>query len=310
MDLLDDILATLDLKGVLYFRTDFSPPWAVTVPDHEQAARFHLLVRGGCHARFPSGASVDLSPGDLLLIPGGRSHVLADRAESADVAPPLETVMQASGYNGEGVFAVGECDEHAATQMICGHFNFRPGADHPILRALPEYLLTTSVTRAREPWLDEMLRLVARRMFSEGFGSRSTVTRLSEVVFVELLRVGIDGNEEIRCALDAFRDEQIGRALELIHARPAEAWTVDGLARAVGMSRSRFAERFSQLMGMGPMAYLAEWRLQKSLSLLGGSRASIAQVALETGYRSAAAFTRAFSGRFGQPPKEYRRLQA
>lgn len=304
-DVLDDILDTLGLQGALYFCTDFNPPWAVTVPELERAARFHLVIQGHCHVRFPSGQAVNLGPGDLILIPAGKSHVLAD---SADRTPaPLERVMQEAGYDGRGVFAVGPGDSASATQMICGHFTFRTGADHLILRNLPEFLVTTAAMRAREPWLDELLRLVAHRMFAGEFGSVATVTRLSEIVFIELLRVAADHNPGLRSMLETFGDRQIGRALELIHHNPEHPWTVASLAREVAMSRSRFADRFSELLGMGPMAYLADWRLQKALSLLDDSRCSVQQVAHRTGYRSPAAFTRAFAHKFGIPPSEYRR---
>jgi len=305
MDILNDILDTLDLKGVLYFRTDFSPPWAVSVPDHGAAARFHLVVQGRCHVAFESGAAVTLNPGDLILIPRGRAHVLAD--DKGREAASLETVMARVGYDGQGVFVIGDGDPDASTQMVCGHFTFRRGADHPLLTALPDYFTASAAMRARQPWLDEMLRLVARRMFSGEIGSEAAVTRLSEIVFIELLRLGFGQDPGLQVLLDAFTDHQIGRALRLIHADPAHGWTVEALAREVGMSRSRFAERFSGLIGSGPMAYLADWRLQKALSLLEDSRLSVQQIAVRTGYQSPAAFTRAFTGRFGSPPTEYRR---
>ena len=308
MDVLDDILDTLDLKGIVYFRTDFSPPWAVTVPDLGQAARFHLVVQGGCHVDFASGDSVDLGPGDIVLIPRGRSHVLADRPGRD--APPLETVLESAGFDGHGVFVVGDSDPRASTQMICGHFGFRGGADHPLLRALPEYIVTTNAARARQPWLDEVLRMVAQRVFSDDVGSTTAVTRLSEIVFIELLRLGISQSDELKSLLEAFSDPQIGRALELIHRKPAHPWTVESLASEVAMSRSRFAERFKDLVGYGPMTYLSDWRLQKALALLDASRSSVKQVATQTGYQSPAAFSRAFSGRFGLTPSDYRRNPA
>jgi len=305
MDVLDDVLDTLDLKGALYFRTDFSPPWAVTVPDLGQAARFHLVVQGRCHVTCPDGIAVDLGPGDLVLIPRGRTHVLAD-GEWRE-APPLETVLRDAGYDGEGVLVVGEGDSGAATQMICGHLSFRENADHPILRALPDCIVITAAMRAREPWLDEMLRLAARRLFSGEIGSEAAVTRLSEIVFIELLRAGIEQSPGLKAVIEALHDRQVGRALQLIHATPSAPWTVERLATEVGMSRSRFAERFSALVGTGPMAYVADWRLQKALALLGDSRCSVQQVAARTGYQSPAAFTRAFAGKFGVAPTEYRR---
>lgn len=308
MDILDDILDTLNLKGVLYFRADFSNRWAVTVPDLEQAARFHLVVQGTTHVQFADGDAVTLGPGDLVLIPRGRSHILADQACKS--APALETVLADANYDGRGVLVVGEGDKDASTQLVCGHLVFRPGADHPLLRALPDYLVTTASMRAREPWLDEMLRVLVRRAFSGEMGSAASVTRLSEIVFIELLRVGVEQSPQLASVLEAFRDNQIGKALQVIHAAPAETWTVDRLASEVGMSRSRFAERFSHLMGTSPMAYLSDWRLQKALSLLEGSQCSVQEVASRSGYQSSAAFSRAFSGKFGVAPSAYRRARA
>lgn len=305
MDVLDDILATLDLKGALYFRTDCSPPWAVQVPELRQAARFHLVVQGRLHVGFPSGAAVELGPGDLVLVPGGRAHVLADGPGRE--APPLETVLARAGYDGRGVVVLGDGDPAASTQMICGHYSFREGADHPLLRALPEHVVITAAMRSANAFLDDMLRLVARRMFADRIGSAAVVTRLSEVVFIELLRVGLGQTPAALSLLSAFRDRHVGRALELIHAAPERPWTVERLAHEVGMSRSRFADRFQALTGTAPMGYLATWRLQKALALLEEGRRSVQQVAQATGYRSAAAFTRAFGTRFGVAPTAWRR---
>ena len=305
MDVLDDILNTLDLRGALYFRTDFSGPWAVTVPDYEQAARFHLVIQGSCNVTFSDGRDVTLTPGDIVLIPRGRKHILSDRPGRN--APPLEQVLEKAGYKNEGVLVVGNKDEYASTQMVCGHFTFREKADHPIIKALPDYLVTTMIERLKEPWLDEMLRLVAQRMFSNQLGAEASVTRLSEIVFIELLRSAINKQGDLQNILIALNDKHIGRALQLIHTTPEAAWSVEKLAQEAGMSRSRFSERFSEMVVTGPMGYLSDWRLQKALAMLESSRTSVQAIAEKTGYQSPAAFTRAFSGRFGVSPTEYRK---
>lgn len=305
MDVLDDILDTLDLRGTLYFRTDFSAPWSVTVPKYQQAARFHLVIQGQCHVGFEDGESTILNPGDLILIPRGNLHILSD--SPCQTAPDLETVLSALNYDGKGVLVAGDGDPEAATQMICGHFTFRQGADHPILRALPDYLITRASDRALEPELDDILRLTTRRMFGGAPGSSAAVTRLSEIMFIELIRFGLARNEELSTVMAAFSDRHIGNALSLIHERPEEAWTVQRLALEVGMSRSRFADRFGELVGTGPMSYLTDWRLQKALSALSEAGHSVQQIAIESGYQSSAAFTRAFTTKFGIPPTEYRR---
>lgn len=305
MDLIDDVLSTLNLKGALYFRTDFSGEWGVTVPEYAGSARFHLVIRGSCHVRLASGRTFVLGQGDLILIPRGKSHELSDAVGRA--APSLETVLAAANYEGEGVLIMGDRDAGASTQMACGHFTFRSGADHPLLRALPEALVFTAADRAREPLLDDVLRLVTQRIFDSRTGSAAAVIKLSEAAFVELIRSSAAQTGDLASVMAAFEDRQIARALKCIHERAGMPWTVESLAREAGMSRSRFAERFRDLLGVAPMTYLGEWRLQKALAMLDDTRSSVQQIAAEAGYQSPAAFTRAFAGRFGVPPTEYRR---
>lgn len=310
MDVLDDVLDTLDLSGSLYFRTDFSAPWSVTVPVLTGAARFHMVVQGQCTVTMPGDRVVTLNPGDLILIPRGQTHILSD--SPVESAPPLETVLEQVQYDGEGVLVVGEGDPSASTQLICGHFTFRQRADHAMLRAMPDYFVATSSMRAMNPWLDDVMRLISRHMFSEKPGMDASVRRLSEVMFIELMRMSIESaeQEQLQPALRGFQDPQIGRALAVIHKDLDSPWTVKSLAREVGMSRSSFADKFAELMGQGPMSYLTDWRLQKALSLLDSGQSNVQQIANQTGYRSPAAFTRAFAAKFGETPSKYRQSHA
>ena len=308
MDILDDILNTLNLSGALYFRTNFTGPWAITVPKFEQAARFHLVMQGKCTIQFPSGKTLLLQVGDMVLVPNGNTHIISD--EPGRPSTSLETVLKTSNYNGNGVLVTGTGDKKAATQLICGHFNFRRNAGHPILKALPEYMLITGAMRAEQVWLDDILRLVVRRMFSGELGSTGVVTRLTESIFIELLRVGVTQSDKLQQVLQALTDKQLSTAFELMHSAPENSWTVQSLAKEAGMSRSRFADKFSQLMNIGPMSYLAEWRIQKALELLDKSQISIQQIAFKTGYKSPAAFSRAFAAKIGITPSEYRQTSA
>ncbi|MFA5949434.1 MAG: AraC family transcriptional regulator [Hyphomicrobium sp.] len=302
-DILSDIFETIRLRGTLYFRTDYAPPWAVTVPAYEQAARFHLIVQGRCHVEITGGGpGADLGPGDLMLITGGREHILSDCAGREPA--PLEEIVRRSGYDGKGVFAYGTAEPGAATQMVCGHLNFTRGADHPLLRALPPLIVMRPAERAMHPLLDDTLRLVVRRAFTDTLGAAASISRLSEVFFIETVRASIDAHTELSRVIAAMTDAQVGRALSSIHEAPADPWTVESLAQVAGMSRSRFAERFTELVGVAPMAYVAEWRMQKALARLVESDANVKVVAAEVGYQSAAAFTRAFVNRFGVTPTE------
>ncbi len=305
-DVLSDILETIRLQATLYFRTDFSPPWAIEVPAYKTAARFHLVIQGRCHVKLASGRAVELEAGDLALIPHGRSHILSDRDDRTPSA--LERVMEESGYSGDGVFILGKGDPEAATRMVCGHFGFADGADHPLIRALPELVVLTSADRPHHPFLDGTLRLLEQRVFSDGVGAQAAVTKLSELLIVEAIRASVNQSPELTQIMAAITDVHVGRALALLHGEFSKDWTVESLAEAVGMSRSRFAERFSELMGQGPMSYLADWRLQRAMYLLSQPRISVQEVAAQIGYQSSGAFSRAFAAKFGAPPTEFKRV--
>jgi len=307
MDVLSDILDILQLRGTLYFRTAFSPPWSVAVPALQQAARFHLAVEGRCHVRIGADHHVVLNPGDMIVIPGGAAHTIADAPDAA--APPLEDVLQRAGYTGEGVLVYGgEADGDAETKLICGHLNFAAGASHPLLRALPDYLLVTPELRAQAPWLDELMRLITRQMFAGAPGAEASVIRLSEAMFIEVVRACAAQDQALQGVVDALADPRIGQALTLMHRRLGETWTLDRIAREIGMSRSRFAERFQSMMGCAPMSYLSDLRLQKAMNLLSASGEPVQRVAARVGYQSPAAFSRAFTSHFGCSPRDVRRV--
>lgn len=159
----------------------------------------------------------------------------------------------------------------------------------------------------RENWLDDVMRVFACRQVDGEAGERAPVTRPSQAMLSEFLRNGMARRDALRDLMQAFRDRHIGQALEHIHLDPARDWTVQRLARAVGMSRSAFAERFREMTGAGPMGYLADWRLQRALALLEQTDHAIQQIANYVGYQSAASFTRAFVGKFGRTPSAMRR---
>lgn len=303
MDVISEIFDTLKLQGLLYFRTDFTGPWGVSVPEFAPAARFHFVLAGKCYVRLGE-VLVELLPGDLILIPAGKSHTLSNSEKSS--CPPLERVLDDAGYDGRGVLQLGNKDDEAATRMLCGHFTFRQGASHPVLDALPGFLHVNSEQRAANPILDDVLRLLARCMAKNASGGDAAMIRLAEVVFVETVQAGAMHSESLQNVLRAFSDEKISRALDLIHSNPEKNWSVEALASQVAMSRSRFADRFSLLMGTGPMAYLADWRLQRAMQQLQNSRVSVQEIACRSGYKSSSAFTRAFTEKLGLSPSQYR----
>jgi len=303
-DVLSDILDTVELKAVLYFWAEFRPPFGLRVPPFENAARFHLNIAGECIVELDDGRDAQMKAGDIVLVPHGATH----RITSAKDFPcaPIDDSLNLAGLDGDGPFLFGSGPPESGCQLICGHFGFAAGADHPLLHAVPELLHITAEDRAAQPLLDDVARLITQQMLAGGAGVMASVSRLSEVLFIEILNAAVAKAPEMASLMRAVTDPQIGHALRQIHNDLAADWTVEGLGGAVGMSRSRFAERFRQLVGMSPMGYIAECRLQRALHLLNRQHLSVKAVATQVGFRSAAAFSRAFAARFGTPPTRAR----
>ena len=139
MDILDDILETLKFKGNLYFQTEFSGSWGIEVPSFEQAIRFHLVLQGQCHVRLSADTGQQLNPGDLIFITAGANHHICDSPNHSTL--PLQTILHDTGYQGEGVLVYKPQPSENTTKLLCGHLNFREGAYHPVLQALPDTML-------------------------------------------------------------------------------------------------------------------------------------------------------------------------
>ena len=193
------------------------------------------------------------------------------------------------------------------TRIVCGFLASDNVMENPLLNALPR-LFKVDMRDSAAPWLKTSLQFGAREAAHVRQGIATVLSKLAELLFVEAIRRHIDTLPEGRTGwLAGLRDRFVGRALSLLHANPASPWTVDMLASKVGLSRSALAQRFTDLVGVPPMQYLARWRLQTAAGYLRSVDKSVAAVAEHVGYDSEAAFNRAFKREFGVPPAKWRR---
>jgi AraC-like DNA-binding protein len=191
--------------------------------------------------------------------------------------------------------------------MVCGFLTAQEIWRNPLLSALPR-LFKVGMRGSNASWLESSLRFATEEAASAHAGRATVLAKLAELVFVEAVRRYVDTMPDDRKGwLAGLRDRFVARALTLMHARPAHPWTVEDLASRVGMSRSGLAQRFADLLGVPPMQYLAQWRLQLAAQQLRLGDRSLALVAEDVGYESEAAFNRAFKREFGVPPATWRR---
>ena len=303
--MLSDILAALRFRGTLYFSTEFHPPWGIRVPRFRKVARFHLVVRGGCWIRVEDAEPVRLETGDIILVPRGAEHVIADAPDRP--AHAVDEVVKAAGFTGRGALVIGDADSGAPTRLVCGHFEFDDDVDQPLLERLPVALVVRWDEEVRSFPLEDAFRLIVREVREGHPGHGAVVERLSEILFVQLVRTWARRSDHGRGVLAALADPHLGAALEAIHTEPSAHWTLETLTRKAGMGRSAFVERFGAVVGETPLRYLTRWRIQLAKRLLADSALSLEQIAERVGYDSAAAFSRMFTKTARLSPGLYRR---
>ena len=304
-DVLADVLDSLKLRGRFFCRCELSAPWALGF-GAGFFSHFHVITSGSCWLQLQDGsAPVALEEGDLVLvIPRGAGYQLCDDLRTQPI--PLEELV---GNSRGGMRAV---IRHGAggpeTGLICGAFEFQGARADSSLAVLPSWIRVSKRESYANEWLSVTLRFLQKETREPGMGSETIITRLIDVIFVEAVRAWLKEQPQGAAGwLGALRDPAIGAALGLIHKSPEKAWTVAMLAGQVGMSRSPFAARFTELAGLSPMSYLKRWRMQVAARLLNDPALSLSKIAERVGYESAAAFSRVFKREFGAAPAQYRR---
>ena len=311
MDVLSEVLRVVRLEGALFFNGEFSSPWCVRTqprtvaphlsPNAVQPIVYHFLTEGRAYAQLEDGARVELAAGDVVVFPHGDVHLLGNGS-----AKPVDSMATFGKNLSEGLKLARFGGGGEVTKFVCGFMACEKRLGDVFLSGLPPILKVRVVKDDSDQWLAHSIR------FSVGDGSSAgsdlVVAKLAELLFVETLRRYIN---ELPAAetgwLAGTRDSVVGHALAILHQEPAHPWTIAELARQVGLSRSRLADRFRHFLGESPMAYLAQWRLKLGAEILQSSDRSVAEVAAAVGYGSEAAFNRAFKREFDYPPAQFRR---
>ncbi|HJW09342.1 MAG TPA: AraC family transcriptional regulator [Holophagaceae bacterium] len=327
-DTLSEVLRTVRLRGALFFHVDGAGPWAAEAPSArsiiqeimpgaEHLIEFHGVLEGACWAGIVGEAPIRLEKGDIVLFPQGDPHVVSsapgmrppgvDRAYYGPSRPPqLPHAIHMTESSASLVKAAPAAGP--AARVVCGFLGFDAIPFNPLISALPRVLHVTSESLGPDSWVSLLLRTVATEANARRPGGEAVLERMSEMLFVEVIRCYVDSlPPDQRGWLAGMRDPAVGRVLSSLHDKPELQWTLESLAKDAAMSRTSLHERFVQFIGMPPMQYLTKWRMQLASGLLRASKAKIIEVALSVGYESEAAFSRAFKRETGLSPGAWRK---
>lgn len=295
---LDEALHYLRMSGTFYCTAAWSAPWATLLPQTSGEARFHVITRGHAFLKGPGIESRRLKRGDLVLLPQGTGHELAD--------DPATPVVPDGAVRGEFIsdsyahFRHGDGND---AQLVCVKARFNDPTAQRLIGLLPNIIHVPAEHTQTLEAIERTVHFIADEAQAMRAGGETIITRLADVLLVQAIRWWIEHEPNARLGwLGALRDPQVGRVIMLIHRQPARAWTVNTLASEVAMSRSLLAARFTELVGEPVMRYLTRWRMHLALTSLREEKIDIGQLAERLGYQSESAFNRAFKRYVGMPP--------
>lgn len=307
MDTLSAMLAPIRLERTHWVSTAGRGPWGVSLAGGKHCVRFHYVVRGNAWLSIDKADEprVALAGGELAVLPRGHGHALRDQPRSQAVR--FEELARCATLRSTGVTRLRIGGDGPETTFVTGAFVLDDPFATPILATLPPLIRLSPCTEASVPSFVENLRFVTREVESNDPGSEIVLLRMADVMFIQILRAYLSRvPQDHGGLLGALRDPSTAAALGAMHQRYDAPWTVASLAEEVGLSRSVFAARFTQLVGEPPLGYLTRLRMQKASTLLRDG-ASLAKASRLTGYGSEASFSHAFRQWSGEAPGAWRR---
>lgn len=329
-DALSDVLRVVRLRGALFYYVEGAAPWVAAspraaeiisaiLPGSGHMIGFHGVVRGSCWAAMQGEEPIRLEAGDIVFFPQGDAHVMSSARGMRGPTPSRDFYFSprppqlpyALSLQGEEV-STARLDGGGREQatLACGFLGLEAGPFNPLLDSLPRLLAVRGESLGPDSWVTTFMRAVVAESNQRRPGGEALLERMSEMLFVEVLRSHLESLPPERTGwLAGMRDPSVGRALSLLHEKPGEPWTMESLSREAGLSRSSLHERFVGFLGLPPMQYLTRWRMQVAAGLLRDTEAKLVEISLETGYESEAAFSRAFKREVGISPGAWRRAR-
>lgn len=306
MDIFSDILDRINLKSSFYYRASLSGQWGVDMPKDEDMARFHIVMEGEFWLKIEgSKEKVKVSAGDIVIIFHGKQHLVLNqqKAKALDAKVFLE---QAEEFT-PGELVRYKKGEGSTTNIICGHFHFENHYAHPIIKNLPTLLHIKKEENSHSPWLGTILDFVDFESRLPKPGARTLIKKLTEVIFIQAIRVYIARGTSNSTVLNLLRDQYISRSIDVIHRNPEKKWTLDNLAATAGLSKTVYSKRFKKISGMTPHSYLIHWRMETACQLLKNTEKSTGEIATLVGYQADEHFQKAFKKEIGMTPSRYRK---
>ena len=276
-----EVLRTFGARSTIFCSSELRAPWAFRVSD-EPVPKFHLVLEGSA-LLSSAGESVPLAEGDLALLPRGTGHTLADDQRSP--APPLERLITEHGVDGGLRLRYG--GSGPLTRLLCGGFSLTEGILDSTLSLFPEVIHLPFQRGGGASWLAPVLAELREQAAENHPGASAIVAKIADVFLAQALRAWLlDGEADGLADPRWILDEPIAKAVRALNNRPSEPWSLDRLAREVGLSRTALATKFRAAVGEPPIRYLRELRLRRAAKEVAAGGLTVHEVARRAAYET------------------------
>ncbi len=291
---LDNFLRRIHLGSEVYYVGQLCDAWHMSTPGGSEATTFHLVCHGEAWIHMPGASQpVQMRAGDIAFFPDDAAHTFSAHAvvpeQPFDFLHPAPLDAQAPG-----------------TGLLCGHLKLPEHVRRLLLASFPAFLLIHPDQSPVGLQMRSLIEMMTEEATLNDLGVTAVLDRLSDTLFLLVIRHTLHQEPALSPLLAALSDEHLQPAITAFIENPAEAWSVARMAQLACQSRSAFSERFTQLVRMPPMEFVATWRMQLATAMLADGQANMLDVALRCGYESEAAFRKAFKRIVGIPPGKAR----
>jgi AraC-like DNA-binding protein len=302
MDALSVLLQNVHLFDTKYYRLNGTGNWSYSLM-RQDTILFYLVMSGSFCIDMGRGLR-EAHAGDIIMIPSTHNHVSYAQNHHGKDAKALDELL--INYTGDSLDVQGDGD--AQSSLILIESKYDKEMIRPLLSMLPPILPEINdESDGRFEVIDVEIRLLTLEAEHKRMGKTAIINHWAGIMLVECLRVFIESLPEATDSwLKAMKDPFLTKALVAMHENPNQNWTIHKLAEVAGMSRSSFAQRFKEVVGMPPLTYLMDYRLRLAARYLRLQQNSISRISELVGYASDSTFSQAFKRIYGVSPKVYR----
>lgn len=298
MDILADVLQQAGLKGRILNHRHLASNATVRFPC-DRSIGFHVVTKGSAYIyseQHPQ--AITLNKGDIALMARGHHHIVS-------------TIGDANHQQIEQTALVTDTasppESSSPLTLVSGAYQIWNTPVHPLFFELPDWVVLRSDELHSFDGISQSIRMLAEEVMRQEVGAERITNALLDILFTQVLREIMRSHQvQPQSWSKGLQQPQIRRALNLMHSNYQQEWTLDELAREVGLSRTSLAVKFKQTVGTTPLQYLLTIRIQKAIHLLSDTKDKLEAISQQVGYKDAFSFSKAFKKLTGISPKEFR----